>query len=117
VCSSDLNLDGFRFGERVGNIAGSVAGGEQRRRHCLLVDMRGRRFEIKPGGPEHRGAAAALRGEDERAHPAVRSSTSLMTAAAVSSIDRRVTSITGQPLSANIRRAYASSALTRSSST
>jgi hypothetical protein len=29
----------------------------------------------------------------------------LITAAAVSSIERRVTSITGQPLSANMRRA------------
>src|SRR3546814_18124018 len=77
--------------------------------------MRGRRFESKPGGAQHRRASAALRGEDERGHPA-RSSTSLMTAAAVSSIERRVTSITGQPLSANIRRAKAISAMHRSSS-
>ena len=46
-----------------------------------------------------------------------RSCASRMMAAAVSSIERRVTSITGQPLSPNIRRAYCSSAFTRSLST
>ena len=44
---------------------------------------------------------------------ASRSLTSLMIAAAVSSIERRVTSITGQPLSANMRRAKASFGIDR----
>src|SRR3546814_3435274 len=69
--------------------------------------MRGAGCEGQPGGAEHRGAAAALRSE-EQCHAPARSSTSLITAAAVSSIERRVTSITGQPLSANMRRAKAS---------
>ncbi len=43
----------------------------------------------------------------------LRSFSRLMMAAAVSSIERRVTSITGQPLSANIRRAYCTSLVTR----
>ena len=98
------NLDRFRLGERVGDVARRLAGGEQRGGKRLLVDMRRRCFEIEPGGAQHRGAAAALRGE-EKGHALARSSTSLMTAAAVSSIERRVTSITGQPLSANMRRA------------
>ena len=48
---------------------------------------------------------------------ASRSAQSLTMASALSSIERRVTSITGQSLSANIRRAKASSALTASTST
>ena len=62
----------------------------------------------------------ALRGE-QQPHPrpqlaaaSIRSLQNLTIAKAVSSIERRVTSITGQPLSAKIRRAKASSALTAS---
>src|SRR5690606_17943477 len=95
------DFDGLRLGERVGDVARRLPGREQRGGERLLVDMRGAGFEVESGGAEHRGAAAALRGEEE-AHASARSSTSLITAAAVSSIERRVTSITGQPLSANM---------------
>src|SRR3546814_9099048 len=108
------DVDGLRLGKRIGDVARRLACGEERSRQRLLVDMRGAGFEGQPGGAEHRGAAAALRGE-EQCHAPARSSTSLITAAAVSSIERRVTSITGPTLSANIRRAKASSAFQRSS--
>src|SRR3546814_8976955 len=109
-----LDFDGLRLGKRIGKIARRLACGEERSGERLLVDMRGAGFEGQPGGAEHRGAAAALRSE-EQCHAPARSSTSLITAAAVYSIERRVTSITGQPLSANMRRAKASTALTRKS--
>src|SRR3546814_2994388 len=98
------DFDRLRLGERVGDVARGLPGGEERSGERLLVDMRGAGFEGQSGGAEHRGAAAALRGE-EQSHAPARSSTSLITAAGVSSIERRVTSITGQPLSANMRRA------------
>ena len=80
---------------------------------------------------EHRLARRAVRGEHDagsaefrhmgfapwRVPRAFRSLWSRIIAAAVSSIERRVTSITAQPLSANMRRANFNSSFTRSLST
>ena len=86
----------------------------------------GRTSKSTPGGAEHRAPRGALGREDDHIgfNPtstpspcSSRSASSASSAAAVSSIERRVTSITGQPLSANIRRAKATSRSTFSSST
>ena len=85
----------------------------------FLVERRRHRLERHAGRFQHAPPGRALRGE-EQPHSAACSSRSvhnLTIASAVSSIERRVTSITGQPLSANMRRANASSALTASMST
>ena len=110
------------LGQRERDFAGAGPGhlGLER----ALVDRGGPDLELDPGGAEHGAARGALRSEYDHgvAVPASvacssRSSCSFITAAAVSSIERRVTSITGQPLSAKIRRAKATSCSTRSSST
>ena len=91
-----------------------------------LVDGRWPHLELDPRSAEHRPARGALGCEHDHigfrtdTRPCSCSSRSprrRMIAAAVSSIERRVTSMTGQPLSANTRRAKASSRATFSSST
>src|SRR5690606_17905923 len=89
-----------------------------------LVDRRRAHLELDSGRAEHGPPRSALGCEYDHigwvpvsAGRCCRSVQSLITAAAVSSIERRVTSITGQPLSANNRLAKATSCSTRSSST
>ena len=90
-----------------------------------LVDRRGPRLERDPRRLQHRRARGTLGGENDHigfdpskvSLAPSRSPIRRITAAAVSSIERRVTSITGQPLSANNRRAKATSRSTLSSST
>ena len=94
-----------------------------------LIDMRGQGGKCHTRRRQHRLTRGAFRSQNEPdvwcrikgyiGHGQIglltvgvslnrlsRSLNRLITAAAVSSIERRVTSITGQPLSANMRRAY-----------
>ena len=114
-------------GERLGDLLGF--GALKTRLHRALVDVGGDALIGNPRSIEHRPARGRFAGENQRdSHMGVPTPPSLaglrprscarrMIAAAVSSIERRVTSITGQPLSPNIRLANCSSALTLSLST
>ena len=92
--------DGERlhFGERVGLIARRQAFGAQALLHRLLVDGRAHDLERETGLLQEVRADGASGGKDEPAHGWFRrSARRLSTAAAVSSMERRDTSITGQP--------------------
>jgi len=109
----------LHLGQHFGRIARLEAGGGKARLGLPLVERGRNRLERDAGRLEHRPPRRAPGGEQQphaRA-PSARSVQSLTIASADSSIDRRVTSITGQSLSANRRRAKASSALTASTST
>ncbi len=65
----------------------------------IFVDTRGPDLEFDPGGTEQLRARGTGRGQDERCHACslVALGEEVETAAAVSSTERRVTSIAGQP--------------------
>src|SRR5438309_5665303 len=92
-------------------------GTDQTGLRLLLLQLRFGEAEGNAGRLEHRPPRRALRGEQQPHAASIRSLQRRTMAKAVSSIERRVTSITGQSLSANSRRAKASSAFTASRST
>ncbi len=87
---------GFRHGEGERQILRACAGIEQRLFGRTLVERRRHHDELEPGILKQRPAGAA-RGSEDQAHAGFRAARSATTAAAVSSIERRVTSMTGQP--------------------
>lgn len=124
VAADDQGADGLQHAQRLHlrQRLGDDMGGEavilQLRLARILVDHSRHGIEGDAGRLQHAAARSAHRCE-EKLHsvPSIRSLHNLTIANAVSSIERRVTSITGQPLSAKRRRAKASSAATASAST
>ena len=93
------HLERLGLREDIGDLHEPGVIGDQSRLDRLLVDQRRVHRERHPGYSQHRRPRDACRSQsDHLASPARASSrawTRLITAAAVSSIDRRVTSITG----------------------
>ena len=100
------------------SIAGHRRSRSQRRRRaaaCARVALRGGEHELRPGrscgrGRVRPGSLSAI--VRQRSRPPRWRASICMMVAAVSSIERRVTSITGQPCSLHSRRAVATSSLT-----
>ena len=122
-----VEAGGLHPGQRDGQVLGAAGMG---RLHRGLIDMRGTHLHAQAGVPQQRRAGHGLAREHQvlpldhgvgaRAALRLRScqaSISCSTVAAVSSMLRRVTSITGQPRRAHRRRAHSSSAFTASTST
>src|SRR5215471_356688 len=103
-------LNGNGFGRRSGFLVFCFG--------YLFVDVRSLNLEVYAGCPQQRGAACARRGENDlQSCASLRSVRRLRTAAAVSSIDRRETSIEGHSCCPKIFRVAAISARTASTST
>src|SRR6185437_13041445 len=109
---------GLGFGETRGAVGARAAGLSAFLLDDVFIDIGGIGFGGDPCIREQAFARGAGRGEDQRAHvssPRDRAS-SRRIAAAVSSIDRRLTSITGQLRSVKRRRAAVTSSFTLSRS-
>src|SRR5215217_260067 len=100
--------DRLQLRQRVGDIARTIALGQQGGLDRTLVDAGDGGFERHARAGQDRGAGSALGGENN--HPSTSTwprppDSRLMIAAEVSSTELRVTSITGQPWRSNSRRA------------
>ena len=111
------DLDGLQFGKGVGDLARTMALRQQPGLHGALVHPGDLGFERHACGAEDRRAGRTLRCQND--HPRISTAPRppdkrLMIAAAVSSTERRVTSMTGQPWRSNSRRAAMISSRTAS---
>ena len=95
--------------QRVGLIAGEDPFGAHRELHFLFIHARSDALDLNPRIAEHVGAPWAGGRENQRHRSWPFSRRMARISAAVSSIDRLVTSITGAPRLSNSRRASATS--------
>src|SRR5262245_24692830 len=119
-CARMIGTDGkgFAFGQMLGD--NSAPGRRHLRAQLVLVDLGRNRRELDASRGQHGPPAGAARSQDEfrpRHDLPSRSASRLRIAAAVSSIERRVTSMEGHSLLSNNLRVAATSARTASSST